>query len=88
MFYVCFMYVLCMYYLKMGLKWVKNGIKIGEKWLAEIKKKCSCLLRKRNYSTDVRGDRIPILSKNCDSFKKCMTESERCPPDPSMNELN
>ena len=49
MFYVCFMYVLCMYYLKMGLKWVKNGIKIGEKWLAEIKKKCSCLLRKRNY---------------------------------------
>jgi len=53
----------------MGLKWVKNGIKIGEKWLAEIKKKCSCLLKKRNYSTDVRGDRIPILSKHRDLYK-------------------
>jgi len=53
----------------MGEKWVKNGIKIGEKWLAEIKKKCSCLLKKRNYSTDVRGDRIPILSKHRDLYK-------------------
>ena len=43
---------------------------------------------KNNYSTDVRGDRIPILSKYRDLYKQFMTESERCPPDPGMNELN
>jgi len=31
MFYLCFTYVLSMFYLKMGEKWEKNGRKMGEK---------------------------------------------------------
>ena len=41
------------------------------------------LLRKE-YSIDVRGDRIPILSSLKISANINMTESELCPPDPCI----
>jgi len=46
---------------------------------------CSVLaaLRKKS-STDVRGDRIPILSSLEVSANTIMSESEFCPPDPHI----
>ena len=40
----------------------------------------------KNGSSDVRGDRIPILSK-VSVTRKFMTESELCPPGSCVKEL-
>ena len=42
---------------------------------------------KIKHSTDVREDRIPILSKKSNCCKSCMTESKKSPPDPCMSLL-
>jgi len=40
----------------------------------------------KNGSSDVRGDRIPILSK-VSVIRESLTESELCPPGPCVKDL-
>jgi len=37
MYYLCFIYVLSMYYLKMGTEWEANGYKRGSEGFREVK---------------------------------------------------